>query len=131
MAASKDVPALGELELLLLEQLWRAGELDVAQAHAAIGKRRAITANTVGSALERLFRKDLLTRRKVSHAYRYAPRVGRDELTARRVLAAAGGVQSLASTGLLAAFVDLVADADDAALAQLEALIAEKRRGRP
>jgi predicted transcriptional regulator len=130
---AEPLPVLGELEQLLLEQLWRAGELDVAEAHAAIGKRLGITANTVGSALERLFRKDLLRRRKVSHAYRYAPAVGRDELTARRVLAAAGGVKSLASSGLLAAFVDLVADADDAALARLEALIAEKRsaKGRP
>lgn len=126
----ESLPLLGELEQLLLEQLWRASELDVAQAHAAIGKRRGITANTVGSALERLFRKGLLSRRKVSHAYRYAPVVGRDELTARRVLAAAGGMKSLASSGLLAAFVDLVADADEAALARLEALIAEKRSGR-
>ena len=127
------LPVLGELEQLVLEQLWRAGELDVVQAHAAIGKRRGITANTVGSALERLFRKGLSSRRKVSHAYRYAPSVGRDELTARRLLAAVGGVKSLANSGLLAAFVDLVADADDAALGRLEALIAEKRttRGRP
>jgi predicted transcriptional regulator len=99
----------------------------VTEAHAAIGRRRGITPNTIGSALERLFKKGLASRRKVSHAYRYEPRVGRDEFAARRVLAAAGGMKSLAQTGLLSAFVDLVADVDDEALDRLEALIAEKR----
>jgi predicted transcriptional regulator len=121
------LPALGELELELLEHLWRGGESDVSEAHAAIGKRRGITANTIGSALERLFKKGLITRHKVSHAYRYEPRVGRDEFAARRVLAAAGGLRPLAETGLLSAFVDLVADVDEEALDRLEAIIVEKR----
>ncbi|MSP17849.1 MAG: BlaI/MecI/CopY family transcriptional regulator [Myxococcales bacterium] len=121
------LPALGELELALLEHLWRTGESDVTLAHTAIGKRRGITLNTIGSTLERLFKKGLVARTKVSHAYRYVPRMGRDEFAARRVLTAAGGMQSLAQTGLLSAFVDLVADVDDAALDRLEALIADKR----
>jgi predicted transcriptional regulator len=124
---SKSLPALGELELALLEHLWRARESDVAQAHLAIGKRRGITPNTVGSALERLYKKGLADRRKVSHAYRYAPAIERDELAARRVVEAAGGMSALSEAGLLAAFVDLVADVDDAALERLERLIAEKR----
>lgn len=123
----KALPALGDLEMELLELLWRSRETDVTEAHLAIGKRRGITPNTIGSALERLFRKGLVTRRKVSHAYRYEPQIGRDELAARRVLDAAGGVKSLAETGLLSAFVDLVADVDDEALDRLETLIAEKR----
>jgi predicted transcriptional regulator len=126
----RSLPALGDLELALLEHLWRANESDVNEAHVAIGKRRGITPNTVGSALERLFKKGLVARHKVSHAYRYEPRVGRDEFAARRVLAAAGGMKSLAETGLLSAFVDLVADVDEAALDRLEALIAEKRSDR-
>jgi len=127
MAGRKPLPTLGELEFELLEHLWRAGEADVTGSHAAVGKRRGITPNTVGSALERLFKKGLVTRTKVSHAYRYQPRIGRDEFAARRVLDAAGGIESLSQTGLLSAFVDLVADVDDAALDRLEALIAEKR----
>ena len=114
----------------MLEHLWRTREADVTESHVAIGKRRGITPNTVGSALERLFKKGLVTRRKVSHAYRYEPRIGRDEFAARRVLDAAGGIKSLSETGLLSAFVDLVADVDDAALDRLESLIAEKRSGR-
>lgn len=125
--APAPLPALGDLELQVLDHLWRTRESDVTHAHASIGKRRGITLNTVGSALERLFKKGLVTRQRVSHAYRYTPRIGRDEFAARRVLDAAGGVSTLSGAGLLSAFVDLVADVDDAALDRLEALIAEKR----
>jgi predicted transcriptional regulator len=132
MSKAASLPRLGELERSVLEYLWQAGEADVVQVHAAIGKRR-IMPNTVGSALERLFRKGLVHRQKVSHAYRYSAALGRDEFAARRVLEAAGGLEQLAGVGLLAAFVDLVADVDAAALDELEALIAKKRdrRGRP
>jgi predicted transcriptional regulator len=123
-------PRLGELELAVLEHLWDAREADVIETHAAIGKRRRISPNTVGSALERLFKKGLVARSKVSHAYRYRPAIERKELSARRVVEAAGGLSALGEAGLLSAFVDLVAEVDDAALDRLEALIARKRGDR-
>jgi predicted transcriptional regulator len=121
------LPPLGELELLVLEHVWQVREADVASTHAAVGKRRKITLNTVGSALERLHRKGLLRREKVSHAYRYSAVLARDELAARRVLEAAGGTKALSDAGVLSAFVELVADVDEAALERLEALIAKRR----
>jgi len=121
------LPKLGELEHAVLEHLWHSGEADVAETHAAVGARRRITMNTVGSALERLHRKGLVTRWKVSHAYRYKPMLDRDAHHVRRVIEAAGGMRALASGGLLAAFVDLVADTNEAALDELEQLIARKR----
>ena len=124
------MPKLGELELAVLEYLWCCQEADVSESHVAVGKSKGISPNTVGSALERLFRKGLAHRRKVSHAFRYRPALGRDDFHARRVLEAAGGVQELSRAGLLAAFVDLVADADTSALDRLEALIARKRGGK-
>lgn len=121
------LPQLGELELEVLEYLWRVGEADVVETHTAIGRRRKITLNTVGSTVERLFRKRLLEREKVSHAYRYRAAVARDVFAARRVLDAAGGIKALADAGVLSAFVDLVADVDEAALERLELLIAQRR----
>jgi predicted transcriptional regulator len=121
------LPRLGELEQAVLEHLWRAGESEVAQAHSAVGAPREISVNTVGSALERLHRKGLAARVKVSHAYRYTPTLDRDAFRVRRVAEAAGGMRALASDGLLAAFIDLVAETDSAALDRLESLIAEKR----
>jgi predicted transcriptional regulator len=125
--ANGPLPRLGDLEHAVLEHLWRAGEADVAETHAAIGSHRGISPNTVGSALERLHRKGLVQRRKVSHAYRYTPRLDRDAFRARRLVDAAGGLRTLAKGGLLAAFVDLVADTDRNALDQLERLVARKR----
>lgn len=127
MTAKRKVLTLGELEVAVLEHLWRVGEADVAECHAAVGARRGISLNTVGSSLERLHRKGVAGRWKVSHAYRYRPALARDAFYARRALEAAGGKRALASEGLLAAFVDLVTDADAATLDQLEALIAQKR----
>jgi predicted transcriptional regulator len=123
-------PALGDLELAVLEHLWSVADADVLGTHAAVGARRGISVNTVGSSLERLHRKGLVDRWKVSHAYRYRAALDRDAFRARRVVDAAGGVRSLARGGLLAAFVDLVAEHDTAALDRLEALIVRKRKER-
>jgi predicted transcriptional regulator len=128
--AKVSLPKLGELELAILEHLWKAGEADVAEVHAAIGRKRGITPNTIGSALERLHRKGLARRHKVSHAFRYVAALGRDQFAARRVLEAAGGLSQLSNAGLLSAFVDLVADVDESLLDRLEALISVKRQDR-
>jgi predicted transcriptional regulator len=121
------LPRLGELELTVLEHLWTEPDADVHETHAAVGKRRGISPNTVGSALERLYKKGLLLREKVSHAYRYRAALDRETFRARRVVEAGGGLHALGKSGLLAAFVDLVADSDDAALLELERLIRAKR----
>jgi predicted transcriptional regulator len=128
MKRRRSLPPLGELEESVLEHLWKVGETDVRTAHRDVGVPRRITANTVGSALERLHRKRLVTRVKVSHAYRYRAAVERDELCAVRVLQAAGGLHALARDGVLAAFVDLVAESDEEALDQLAAAIAARKR---
>jgi predicted transcriptional regulator len=124
----KPLPELGKLERAVLEHLWRAGEADVIETHRAVGARRGITVNTIGSALERLHRKGLVTRWKVSHAYRYEPTLDRESFVVRQMVDGVGGVRALTSRGLLASFLDLVADADDAALDELEELIARKRK---
>lgn len=126
--ASSALPRLGELELAVLEHLWSEKDADVQETHAAVGQRRGISPNTVGSALERLHKKGLAARQKVSHAYRYRATLDRESFRARRVLEAAGGLRALGKSGLLAAFVDLVADHDQAALAELERLIRRKRK---
>lgn len=121
------LPRLGELELAVLDHLWAVPDAGVQEAHAAVGRRRGISPNTVGSALERLYKKGLLAREKVSHAYRYRAAIDRETFRARKVVEAAGGLRDLADAGVLAAFVDLVADSDDRALVELERLIRAKR----
>ncbi|MCO4779013.1 MAG: BlaI/MecI/CopY family transcriptional regulator [Flavobacteriaceae bacterium] len=63
---------LGELEWKILELFWDQNiEMDVKTVHAVIFEERKITLNTVQSAMERLYRKELLDRKKVSHSYWY------------------------------------------------------------
>src|SRR5262245_26293206 len=126
--SQKSLPMLGPLEQAVLEQLWRVGECDVIEAHAAVASRTGTSVNTVGSSMERLYRKGLVWRHKVSHAYRYKPTLTRDDFVARRLIESAGGLESLASKGLLASFLDLVTDEDHKALDELEKLIAKKRQ---
>lgn len=121
------LPRLGDLELAVIEHLWSVAEADVQETHAAVGAIRGISLNTVGSAMERLHRKGLLRRDKVSHAYRYRTALDREEFRARRLVDAAGGIRALGRSGLLAAFVDLVHETDAAALLELERLVRTKR----
>lgn len=125
------LPVLGPLEEAVLDHLWRVGEGEVLDIHRAVGRAPGTSVNTVGSALERLYRKRLLSRVKVSHAYRYQAALGRDQFLARRLIDSAGGIKSLASRGVLASFLDVVTEADARALDELEAWIAEKRRENP
>lgn len=122
------LPPLGDLELQVLDHLWTVGEADVTETHAVIGRPRGNSVNTVGSALERLHRKGLVQRTKVSHAYRYRAAIEREAFHARRMVDAVGGAQALADLGVLTAFVDVIAETDQTSLDQLSALIAERKR---
>ncbi len=118
---------LGEVEHAVLDFLWSEGEAEVTDVHAAVGVPRAITLNTVGSALERLHRKGLADRWRSGHAYRYRASLSRELFHARRMVEAAGGADALADTGLLAAFVDQMAEADASTLARLESVLRARR----
>src|SRR5262245_7746749 len=101
------------------------------ETHRTVAARSGITVNTIGSALERLHRNALVSRWKVSHAYRYQPTLDREGFVVRQMVDGLGGMRVLTSRGLLASFLDLVAGADNAALDELEELIARKRKGGP
>ena len=122
------VLVLGELESAVLEHLWSQGAEDVKSVHRALGLRRGIKLNTVQSTMDRLFRKGLLAREKVSHAYVYRADVSREQLSTRVI----GEVVDQLSGGqpnvMLSAFVSLAEQQGDDAMAQLEALIAQRRK---
>lgn len=127
MSETAAPPPLGDLELTVLEDVWANAPTDAKGSHGRIGAQRAITVNTVQSTLERLYRKGLLMRDKVSHAYAYRPAVSRRELVGRLVESTIRRVAGNSPDAMLAAFVDLASRAGDDHLALLEALIAERR----
>jgi len=120
-------PYLGELEMAVLEYLWSNGEFDTKGVHAVLGKARDISHNTIQSTLERLFKKKLLTRKKVSYAYVYQTAVARDELMGQMINDVVNTISKDNTDGMLAAFVDIAARTDDAHLNKLEQLINEYR----
>ncbi|MFO0561514.1 MAG: BlaI/MecI/CopY family transcriptional regulator [Polyangiales bacterium] len=125
-----DIPALGELENAVLEFLWEHGTSEAKDVHRALGAQREITLSTIQSTLERLHRKKLLMREKVSHAYRYATVLTRSEFRARAMAEAAGDLREADANGVLAAFVDLVAKSDKNALAELARIVERAQEGR-
>ncbi len=122
------LPRLGDLETAVLEHVWAKGPCDVKTVHRSIGAPRGITPNTVQSAMERLFRKGLLAREKVSHAYVYSPRQSREQVGARAIQDVVSRLLKGQAVPVLEAFVDLAARTDEANLDRLERLIAEKRK---
>ncbi|MDT8409240.1 MAG: BlaI/MecI/CopY family transcriptional regulator [Wenzhouxiangellaceae bacterium] len=121
------MPTLGHLEIAVLEHLWQVADASAKETHAALGMARGISLNTVQSTLERLYRKELLTRAKASHAYRYSPRMAREQLMARLindVVGRFGGDMASA----LAAFVGTADRLDDEALQALETELRTRRK---
>jgi predicted transcriptional regulator len=120
------VPPLGELEVAVLEYLWRHPRVSAKDLHADLGSARGISANTVQSTLERLFRKQLLRREKHGHAFYYSAQVPRQQLLVGLINDVLGrfGRDTPSS---LAAFVEAAERLDENALQALEAEIIARR----
>ncbi len=121
------VPPLGDLEIAVLEDIWRSGSSDSKTVHSRVKHSRSIALNTVQSTLERLFRKGILQREKISHAYEYSAGLSRRELVRRLVESTVHRVAGAQSDAFLSAFVDLAGQADGDQLKRLEELIAQRR----
>jgi len=123
-----DLPILnlGDLELAVMECVWSQGETDVKRVHAEIGIERGVTSNTIQSTVERLFRKKLLARRKVSHAFLYSAAVDRAGVVTHAIDAVLARFSRGEPGLVLSALVDLASRTDVKTLNELEKLIAER-----
>ena len=125
-----DVSTLGQLEMAVLEYVWKHAESDVKTAHADIGVERDITHNTVQSTFKRLWEKGLLDRHKEGHAYVYSAKFNRRELTELMVGDLVDHVAGAETDVALEAFVSLAEREGDETLDRLEKLIAARRNQR-
>jgi len=80
---SRDVPP--PLELECLSALWLLGEGNVQAVRDQLSARRELAYTTVMTMLDRLARKQIVTRRKVGRSFVYMPAVTRDEVRRRAV----------------------------------------------
>ena len=120
---------LGALERTVLEIAWEQREITVRTACERLGSGVAYT--TVMTTMDRLFKKGLLTRRKLGRAFAYRAATTRDKLEQAIAAELFGGLLSRDGTEplpILSSLVDAVSDRDRALLDDLERLIREKRR---
>src|SRR5580700_9134376 len=113
----------------VMEVLWGYGESNVHNVIERLGRPLAYT--TVMTTLDRLFKKNLLVRRKWERAFLYAPRWTRPEWERKRAgdfvadfLAAPQASGDL----LISSLVDAVGQYDTALLDELEKKIRTKRK---
>jgi predicted transcriptional regulator len=118
---------LGELEKQVMQHLWSSPNVDAKQVHAVLARQRDSSLNTVQSALERLFKKGLLSREKHGHAYLYSAKIKREHLIAKLIDSVASDFISQGESSLVAAFSSVSAEMDEAQLDQLEQLIEIQR----
>ena len=122
-------PALGPLEITVMEILWNRGESNV---HEVVGKLdRPLAYTTVMTTLDRLFKKGLLARSKSERAFVYSPRLSRREWDHKRagdfVAGFFAGSQP-AGELLISCLVEAVGRQDEALLDELERKIRLKRK---
>jgi predicted transcriptional regulator len=124
------LPQLGELELNVLEILWAHPELGARDIREQLNAARKPRLSTVQSTLERLWRKELLSREREGTAYVYRCRVARSELLAKLM----GGVIRQLHTGsldpILSSFVDFADRMDENTLDKLDALVQQRKQQR-
>ncbi len=123
----KRVPPLGRLELEVLQYVWRVGAGDAKGVQQELHLQRAISLSTVQSTLDRLYRKQLLARGKVRHAYVYTPAVTRQDLITRMVADVIGRLGGGNLNQALSGLIDLADSADESTLSRLESMIAQRR----
>jgi len=121
--------ALGKLEREVLEETWQRGEVSVRDIYRAFDERIAYT--TVMTTLDRLFKKNLLARRRDGRAFLYAALVSSEDLD-RGIKEDV--VDSLLGHGadrvepVLACIVDTITERDRELLDELDRLVQEKKR---
>ena len=119
---------LGPLEQRLLEAVWARGSVTVRELIADGDLKIAYT--TVMTTLDRLYKKHLLDRTAEGRAFRYSPRVTREQL---QRAAAGEAIQQLLASGSasslpLSYLVEAVTQHDIELLDELQQLVESKRR---
>jgi len=121
--------AVGKRERQVLEETWRLGEVSVRDIYRALEERVAYT--TLMTTLDRLFRKNLLSRRRDGRAYLYSAAITRQEFEREireDVVDGLVGHGADAVEPVLACIVDTITERDRVLLDELDRLVREKKR---
>lgn len=88
MPHTSSTPRLGDLERVVMEHLWESATdhpegMTVREVHTQFDGQREIAYTTVMTVLDRLAKKELVTRERDGRAWRYLPADSREALTAQ------------------------------------------------
>lgn len=124
--------SLFDLEAEIMEVVWSNewAEFAVSDVHSILEDRREVAYTTVMTTVSRLFDKGVLSREKDGRRYLYRPTLGRSEFVEKMTREVLGSLPPVGREVALALLVERVADADEADLDRLEALIRERRKGK-
>jgi predicted transcriptional regulator len=137
MPHSTSAPRLGELERAIMEHLWEAADAagtafagaTVREVHERFDGEREIAYTTVMTVLDRLAKKDLVTRDRDGRAWRYFPADTREALTAQTMRRTLVDMEVTDRRTALLHFLDGATNDEiedlKAALAEVEARAAE------
>lgn len=116
---------LGDLERAVMDVLWQQGPgVTVRQVHQGLSGRD-LAYTTVMTVLDRLAKKDLVTRTREGRAWSYEAAASREELTAASMRT---GMESLDTDDRRAAMLHFLGDASPDELADLRDALAEVER---
>ena len=121
---------LGELELQIMEVLWRKDCATVRDVYERLKQSREVAYTTVMTVMSRLFEKGLLARDKVGNAYSYRATSSRDEFAQSAVRRIVTSVLKEFTPSAMSQFVDYFDQADPDRLEELARLIEAKKRAR-
>ena len=122
--------SLFDLEAEIMEVIWSAGwnEFSVSDVREGLEKHREIAYTTVMTTVSRLHAKELLGRRKEGRRFVYRATMSRAEFIEAMTRDVPNSLPPMGQQTAVALLVERVADADDAELDRLEALIRARRK---
>lgn len=120
--------ALGALEIAVLRAIWASdAPLDARDVLERLAQRR-ISLSTVQATVERLHRKGLLTRTKVSRAYRYSAAVSQSRLIGVLIRELSQQLAAGELEPVISGFVELIGNSQPELLEQVQTEAAQQRR---
>lgn len=106
-----------------MDVLWDAdGRLSVREVHECLGQDRDLAYTTVMTVLDRLAKKNVVTRVRDGRAWQYRPSGSREEMTAATMR---GSLEALAADDRKAAMLHFLGEASAGEIADLRAALAE------
>ncbi len=121
MPKARELPALSEAQLEILNVIWSQGECAVADVWRVLHERRGISRNTIHTLIVRLEEKGWLTHRETSGGFLYRATASREETQQRTLQKLIENVFNGSAEGLVLALLngDTLSKAEAARIRQL------------